>query len=48
LTCVSKEFLDTIEEIRDDCERLKKKKDLTEFGEGQLYFAKILMDIVGK
>jgi len=46
--CLPKELFDTIKEIKKDCETLKKEKDLTEFGEGQLYFAKILIEIVDK
>lgn len=43
-----KEILDTIEQVKADCEKLKKERDLTAFGEGQLQLANILMDIMNK
>ena len=46
--CLPKELLDTIEKIKEDCEKLKKDKDLTSFGEGQLHMANILKDIIMK
>jgi hypothetical protein len=45
LMYLPKELFDTIKEIKEDCERLKKEKDLTEFGEGQLYLIKIFEEI---
>jgi hypothetical protein len=43
-----KEILDTIEEVKKDCDKLKEEKGLTAFGEGQLYLANILMEIGDK
>ena len=43
-----KEILDTIEQVKSDCEKLKKENGLTVFGEGQLQLANILMDIMDK
>ncbi|MCH7759571.1 KH domain-containing protein [Patescibacteria group bacterium] len=37
-----------IEKVKDECERLKKEKDLTSFGEGQLHLVNILIDIIDK
>lgn len=48
IMCLPKELLDTIEEIKVDCEKLKKEKDLNSFGEGQLHMANILTDIIVK
>jgi len=48
IMCFPKELLDTIEQVKSDCEELKKEKGLTAFGEGQLQLANILIDIVDK
>ena len=48
IMCLPKELFDTIEEIKVDCEKLKKEKDLNSFGEGQLHLANILTDIIVK
>lgn len=48
LMSLPKELLNTIEKVKDECEKLKKEKDLTSFGEGQLYLVNILMNIMNK
>lgn len=48
IICMSKEILDTIKEIKKDCELLKKEDSLTSFGEGQLKMADILLEIMEK
>ncbi len=48
ITVTPLEVIETIEQIKADCERLKKEKGLTAFGEGQLQLANILMDIINK
>lgn len=46
LMALPKEILDTIEQIKAECEILKKENGLTAFGEGQLQLANILIDIL--
>jgi len=39
------EIIETIEQVKADCEKLEKEGNLTEFGRGQLQLTNILIEI---